>query len=128
MPALLSLLLPALVPVASDAIRGIVGRLTGGSGAQPQNVAEAIQLMQAETERLRAVAELDKPAENISKWVANVRASARYFMAFFILLLTGVAILAPNVPVEYVDMLIQVSSSVFSFLFGDRMYLHLKKK
>ena len=128
MPALLSLLLPALVPVASDAIRGIVGKFTGGAGAQPQNVAEAVQLMQAETERLKTLAELDKPAENISVWVANLRASARYFMAFFILTLTGAALLLPNVPVEYADMLVQLSSSVFSFIFADRMYLHLKKK
>lgn len=127
MPALLSLLLPALVPVASDAIRGIVGKLTGGSGAQPQNVAEAVQLMQAETERLKALAELDKPAENISQWVSNLRASFRYISAGLIILAAVVSLYTP-VPPEYVGLIWDAAGSVFSFIFGERLYMKLRGK
>ena len=127
MSALLSLLLPALVPVASDAIRGIVGKFTGGSGAQPQNVAEAVQLMQAETERLKALAELDKPAENISQWVSNLRASFRYISAGLIILAAVVSLYTP-VPPEYVGLIWDAAGSVFAFIFGERLYMKLRGK
>lgn len=127
MPALLSLLLPALVPVASDAIRGIVGKWTGGAGAQPQNVAEAIQLMQAETERLKAVAELDKPSENISKWVADLRGSFRYIAASLIIL-AAIASLYTPMPPEYVGLVWDAAGSVWAFIFGERLLLKLKGK
>ena len=127
MSALLSLLLPALVPVASDAIRGIVGKFTGGSGAQPQNVAEAVQLMQAETERLKALAELDKPAENISQWVSNLRASFRYIAAGLVVL-AAVSTLYIDVPPEYVGLSWDAAGSVWSFIFGERLLMKLKGK
>src|SRR4030066_1623754 len=81
MSALLALLLPALVPVASDAVRGIISKFTGGAGAIPQNVDEEIRLMNAKTENLKALADLDRPAGNISQWVADLRASFRYVAA-----------------------------------------------
>mgnify|MGYP001603952405 FL=1 len=132
MPALLALLLPALVPVFTDAIRGVIGWFTGGSGAQPQNVEEAIKLMQAEVEKLKALALLDAPAGNISRWVADLRASFRYIAAGLILMATVAAIFAKGagVPLDtgLVDAMLQLSGSVFSFMFGDRLYFHLKQK
>ena len=59
MGSLLSLVLPALVPAFADGVRGLFARLTGGAGAQPQSVGEAIQLMEAQTARVKALAELD---------------------------------------------------------------------
>ena len=93
MASILSLVIPALIPALADGIRGVFGKLTGGAGAKPQNVEEQIKLMAAENERLKALAELDKPAENISPWVADLRASFRYIagggLGSFILRLGG---------------------------------------
>lgn len=126
--ALLALIVPALIPVASDAIRGIVGKFTGGAGASPQNVEETIKLMGAETERLKALAELDRPVGEISKWVADLRASFRYIMAAVVIIVAAISIFIPNLPPHYVEMVWQSAGSVWSFIFGDRMYSYMRKK
>ena len=54
-----SLILPALVPVVSDGVRGIIAKFTGGAGGQPQNVEERVKLMEAEAAKLQALAALD---------------------------------------------------------------------
>ena len=56
--ALLTTLVPSLIPAFADGVRGIFQRLTGGAGAKPANVGEAISLMKADTERLQALAQL----------------------------------------------------------------------
>mgnify|MGYP001604119822 FL=1 len=126
MTALLSLLLPALVPVASDAIRGIIAKFTGGAGAAPQNVNEEILLMNAKTENLKALAELDKPAGEISRWVADLRASFRYVAAGLVII-AAISTLYIPVDVELADIVWQAAQSVWSFIFGDRMYSYLKR-
>ena len=120
---LLALLLPALLPVAADGVRGLVGMFTKGKGAEPQNVDEAIKLMSAQTEQVKALAEIDKPSENISQWVANLRASSRYIAVFLIF---GATLVAVSTNAPQTDALLQLSGSAFFFLFGDRVYIHLK--
>ncbi|MGH7273424.1 MAG: hypothetical protein ACREIQ_03045 [Nitrospiria bacterium] len=130
MPALLALLLPALVPAAVDGVRGLFGWLFGSSGAQPQNVDDAVKLMQAETQKLEALAKLDAPASNISLWVADLRASFRYLAAAIIIWGTFALIFAKGLGLaiedSVIDISLQLTGSVFSFLFGDRMYLSLR--
>jgi hypothetical protein len=123
--ALLTAILPALIPAAADGVRAIINRVTGGAGAQPANVAELIQLMQADTERLRVVAQLDTPAGNISTWVANLRALQRPALATWILALYAIAI-ATTQPPETVAQLGQYAAMVVFYLFGDRGYAAIK--
>ncbi len=49
-------LIPALLPVATDGIRGIFNKLTGSVTAKPANVGEVVTLMHVETKRLEALA------------------------------------------------------------------------
>ena len=124
---ILSLILPALLPAVVDGLKGLFTRMTGGAGARPASVDEAIKLMAAETAKLKAIAELDKPSGEISKWVADLRASFRYLAAAIIILTSmSVTVLAPENPLA--PYLLEMSGSVFAFLFGDRVYLHLKQK
>lgn len=128
----IALLLPALLPAFADGIRGIFTKLTGGAGAKPANATEAIEFMKAEAELAKAMAALDAPAANISKWVADLRASFRYIAA-------GILIVAPygmllfegifRVPIG-TDLLLNaqdLSGQAFSFVFGDRLYRWLRK-
>lgn len=129
---LLALLLPALVPVVADGVRSLFGWIFGGSGAQPQNVEEQIKLMSAEVAKLEALAKLDAPAGNISTWVADLRASFRYLAAAMIIIgtfgLIGIKAAGGAIEDSVIDVCLQLSGSVFSFLFGDRMYLSLRGK
>lgn len=123
---LLSMILPALVPALADGVRGLFARLTGGAGGRPQNVDEAIRLMQAQTERVKALAELDALSPNASPWVADLRGSFRYVMVGGIVAgaLVGVFV---GIPEPAALLLLDLAGASMSFIIGERMYLGLKK-
>jgi hypothetical protein len=124
---LASLLLPALIPAAVDGARSIIAKITGIGGGEPKTVAEAIDMMKAQTERMKALADLDNPGGEVSKWVANFRGMHRYVYADAILVGTFLYLFViPNQDKDILNFLLNLSASVFSFFFGDRVYLHLK--
>ncbi|MFZ3288045.1 MAG: hypothetical protein WA191_14525 [Telluria sp.] len=120
-----SLIFPALVPALTDGLRSIIGKFTGGAGAQPQNVDEAIRMMEAQTARVQALAALDQLPDGAARWVLNLRGSFRYLM-------TG-GVLAATIVATYVKMetpilllLFDLSGASMSFIIGERMYLNLR--
>lgn len=118
--SILATVLPALIPAASDGIRSVINRVTGGAGAKPANVREAIELMAADTERLKVLAQLDA-AGNISPWVANLRAMQRPALATWILAAYVAVLLgAGDAAASTVDQLQQLAGMVVFYLFGDR--------
>ena len=127
MSGILSLIFPAIVPALTDGVRGIFAKFTGGAGGTPQNVDERIKLMEAETARLQALAEIDKPAGEPSKWVTDIRAIFRYAAIMLIWLATIVAVFDTTVPQNITLMLLDLSGACMSFVIGERMYLSLKK-
>ena len=122
-----SVLFPALLPALTDGVRGIFAKFTGGAGGTPQNVTERIQLMQAESERLKALAEIDKPIGEPDKWVTNLRSSFRYIAIIIIWLATVGAVFTPSVPEAITIILLDLSGACMSFVIGERMYLTLRK-
>lgn len=134
--ALLSMILPAFLPAVADGFRslttGIAQKFFGGT--KPIAVDDQIKLMTAESEKLRALAELDRPIGNPSQWVVDLRASFRYIAAGLIIVGTGgmagwmvVSGGATAASVGVINVCLELCSSVFSFMFGDRVYLSLKK-
>jgi hypothetical protein len=134
--ALLSLVLPAFLPAVSDGFRalttGIAQKFFGGT--KPIAVDDQVKLMTAESEKMKALAELDRPIGNPSQWVVDLRASFRYIAAGLIIVGTGC--MAGYVVVTgdmtagsagVINVCLELCSSVFSFMFGDRVYLNLKK-
>lgn len=122
-----SVLFPALIPALTDGVRGIFAKFTGGAGGTPQNVTERIQLMQAETGRLQALAEIDKPVGEPDKWVTNLRSSFRYIAIIVIWLATISAVFTPTVPEAITLIMLDLSGACMSFVIGERMYLTLRK-
>ncbi len=126
---LLTTLLPALIPAGIDIVKGVTNHFIGGDLSKPTNHAEWVEVQKAQTERLRVIAELDKPAANISRWVADLRASSRYIMVFLIFIawavlqgLEGGGVIAEGYAATSADF----ARSAFFFLFGDRVYRHVK--
>ncbi len=124
---LASLIFPALMPTLADGVRGIFAKFSGGAGGTPQNVSERIQLMEAETKRLQALADIDKPAGEPSVWVTDLRASFRYIAIIIIWLATIIAVFTPTVAQNITLMMLDLSGACMSFVIGERMYLTLKK-
>jgi hypothetical protein len=122
-----SVLFPALLPALTDGVRGIFAKFTKGAGGNPVNVTERIQLMQAETARLQALAEIDKPAGEPSLWVNNLRSSFRYIAIIIIWLATVGAVFTPTVPEAITLIMLDLSGACMSFVIGERMYLTLRK-
>ena len=127
MGSLINLILPALVPAFTDGVRGLFAKFTGGAGGQPQNMQERISLIQAETEKLKALAQLDTPNGEPSKWIIDLRACYRYVIITFILLATIAVVYSPNVPVSIVAVFLDMTGACMSFIIGERMYLSIKK-
>jgi hypothetical protein len=128
MGSLFGLIFPALVPALTDGFRGIVSKFTGGAGGQPQNVAERVQLMQAEAAKLQALAALDTTNGEPSKWIVDLRASFRYVIISFIMIFTGVVVFNPDiVGASVVAVFLDMTGACMSFVIGERMYLTLKK-
>jgi len=127
MSALLTAILPALLPAAADGIRGIFTRLTNGKGAQPANVGEVLQLMTAETERLKTIAQLDAPAGEIYKWAATARALQRPALSTLIIAAYAGTILWGQASQDTLDTLGSYAQMVTFYLFGDRAYNWVKR-
>lgn len=127
MGTLLTVLLPALVPALADGLRGLIAKVTGVAGSQPQNVAEAIQLMQAQTQRLQALAQLDALAPNVSPWVANLRGAFRYLAVGMIEIAALIAVYTPGIDPGALSVVLELAGASMSFIIGERMYLAIKK-
>lgn len=121
--SLAAIVLPVILPALMDGFRGIIAKFTKGAGGQPVNMNERVLLMTAENERLKTLAELDKPAENISLWVANLRASFRYITIALIWVLAALAVFF--VPKEQIDVtyqLLDIGGATLLFVIGERFY------
>jgi hypothetical protein len=128
MTSLLSLILPALVPAFADGARGLIAKFTGGAGGQPQNIKERIELMQAESAKLQALAALDSPTGEPSKWIIDLRASFRYIIISSIMIFTAIVVFNPDVVgATVVAVFLDMTGACMSFVIGERMYLTLKK-
>lgn len=125
MGGVLVTVLPALLPALIDGVRGLLSRLTGGAGAKPQNVSEVIALMQADTARLAALAQLDAPGANVSPWVADVRAMQRP-VACLAVIAAYVFAVFNTVPPDTLAGLGVYAQMVTFYLFGDRSYSYFK--
>ena len=126
--SIVSLILPALVPAFADGARGLIAKFTGGAGGQPQNIAERIELMKAEAEKLQALAALDNPTGEPSKWIVDLRASFRYIIISAIMIFTAIVVFNPDVVgAAVVAVFLDMTGACMSFVIGERMYLTLKK-
>lgn len=128
MTSLLSLILPALVPAFADGARSLIAKFTGGAGGQPQNMKERIELMQAESAKLQALAALDTPTGEPSKWIINLRASFRYIIISSIMIFTAIVVFnADVVGTTVVAVFLDMTGACMSFVIGERMYLAIKR-
>lgn len=124
--SLLTVLLPALLPAAIDALKGLFGGLGRRIGGL--SVDDEIKLEMAAVERLKALAQLDTPVGTPSLWVVNLRAAFRY-VAAGALILIGAGTVAygsyVNQP-EVIAMGLEMMAAPFSFIFGERLYFGMR--
>lgn len=122
---LIETIIGALVPVGVEAVKQGAARLFGGVRAT--TIDEQIRLDQNEIERIKALAELDKPIGNPSQWVVDLRASARYVGAL-VVIATGILAVYISTDARVQELSIQAANIAFGFLFGSRIVTGWQKK
>lgn len=105
-------IIAAFAPVAIDAGRAAVQRWIAPERVRPMSIGEAVQLEQAEIDRLKVIADLDRPGEKVSAWVANIRALMRPTIAVMV---TAAWMYNPESPG-----VVMAAQSVWFYLFGER--------
>ena len=132
---ILETLLVSLVPAGLDLLKGAGGALSRKFFGL--SVDDQIKLETAQVGKLQAIAALDNPYGEPSKWVVNLRASFRYIAASAIILIgTGVLVLAgyqynlEDADSAMVEWLVQLGletvGTPFFFIFGERMWQGIK--
>lgn len=120
---MLEIIIPALLPVATDIIRKAGDRIITG---RKLSIEDEVKLMQAEGEKLKALAELDRTNGETSKWVTDFRASFRYFFCLLITMIVSIAIFS-NIAINILNPLLDIFAGVVFYLIGHRTYIMLKR-
>lgn len=117
--AVVSVLLPAVVDMVKSGVSEWWKKRVGLS------VDDQVKIDAAATDRIKALAELDKPYGTPSQWVTNFRAIFRYAIATLLIILGLVVcifgIVKNNKEIWIAG--IELMFSPFGFIFGERMYL-----
>jgi hypothetical protein len=114
-------LLSALVPAGVDAVKSLLGGLGRKIGGL--SVDDEIKLKNADTDRVKVLAQLDTPVGTPSQWVVDLRSSFRYIAATICVVGgLGTFFVAPALA----PLGAELASGAFGFIFGERMLLSLK--
>lgn len=114
----------ALVPVGVEGVKQLMTNFFGGVKAT--SIDDQIKLDANEIEKIKAIAELDKPIGQPSQWVVDLRASARYIGALAVIVV-GISTLYAPVDVRIQAIALEAANIAFGFLFGSRIVANLKK-
>ena len=114
----------ALVPVGVEGIKQAMTRFFGGVKAT--SIDDQIKLDNNEVEKIKALAELDKPIGQPSQWVVDLRASARYIGALAVISV-GISTLYVPVEPEIKVIALEAANIAFGFLFGSRILAGFRK-
>lgn len=105
-------ILAAFAPIAIDAGKAAVQRWIAPERVKAMTITEAIQLEQVEIDRLRVIADLDRPSEKVSPWVADIRALMRPMIALVVTVSWAVNPESAGAALA--------AQSVWFYLFGER--------
>lgn len=123
---ILETILGALVPVGVEGLKQVITRFFGGVRAT--TIDDQIKLDQNDIEKIKALAELDKPIGQPSQWVVDLRASARYVGALAVIAVGISTLYIPNIPVEIQRIGLEAANIAFGFLFGSRIVANWNQK
>lgn len=107
-------LISFFAPIAVAAGKAAIQKYIAPDFVKPITVQDKIALDNSDTERLKVVAALDNPGENVSLWVANCRALMRPTIAVAVTIKWCIAPQSAGL-----DFMV---SNVWFYLFGERTF------
>lgn len=122
---ILESIIASLIPAGVDITKQIVNKLTGTS-----SVADTIKMRELDIEQQKAMAELDRPADNTPSWVSAVRALLRPLICYLVLTVFAffvgyLAYTSQLNQVWVVEKLFDLTGAVVFFALGERMNMYL---
>lgn len=120
-------ILTAFIPIATEGLKSLVARFTGNTPAitTPDDYAKVVD---ADIRKLQALAQLDHDSGATSLWVNNLKSLQRIVVVYATIGSWVVATFVVNFPDDRYKLVSSLASSIFFFLFGDRVNFYLKKK
>lgn len=119
--------------LASVVLPAIIDLFKGGASAIGRkwfgmSVDDQLKVQAADTDKLKALAELDNPHGTPSQWVVDLRAAFRYVCAILVILV-GCVVTYYGATLKNDALLasgLELIGMPFGFIFGERLYLGLK--
>lgn len=124
MKMILETVVASLAPVGIEAVKQLITKWTGGY--KPATIDEQLKLEQAEIERLKAIAELDRPIGSPSQWVVDLRASSRYVGALAVIAAGFSTLFMEGLDAAVIMTALDAAGICFGFLFGQRVLVNMK--
>lgn len=118
-------ILAALAPAAIDGIKAIIAKFTGNKPTIT-SAEDYAKVLDAEIRKLEALARMDAPAGEVSRWVNNVRAMQRPTFVGIIMLAWAVGALGTMAEDKFL-MVANLASAAAFYLLGDRTMLYFRR-
>lgn len=115
-------LIAAIAPAAIDAVKTLFGGIARKVGGL--SVDDEIKLLNANVQKLQALAQLDNPVGQPSQWVVDGRAAFRYVGALVSMTIGGLVMF--YAPGDLKALGFELVAAPFSFIFGERLLMGLK--
>lgn len=125
MSVLLTTLLSALLPVGVEGLKQLIVNKAGG--IKPTTIEDQLKLDEQDIKRMQVVASLDNPGGTPSQWVIDLRGSARYLAAGFVIVGGLGTALVPDLDTGIKFTALEAANIAFGFLFGQRIVSNFKK-
>ena len=125
MSVLLTTLLSALLPVGVEGLKQLIVNKAGG--IKPTTIEDQLKLDEQDIKRMQVVASLDNPGGIPSQWVIDLRGSARYLAAGFVIVGGLGTALVPDLDVTVKFTALEAANIAVGFLFGQRIVSNFKK-
>lgn len=119
-------LLTVFAPVVMDGAKALIGKWTDNKPAIT-SAEDYLKIQDADIRKLEAIAKLDAPSGETYKWVSAIRSMQRPVVVMVVLLVWVFAIFFVT-DAERLNLVSNLASAVFFYLFGERGLGYIKAK
>lgn len=119
-------ILTAFIPIITDVIKSAIGKFTGN--APPIASAEDYaKINDADIKKLEVLYKLDEGQGTVSTWVNNLKVLQRVVVVYITIVTWMLATFVVTLPDDRYKLVSELTTSIFFFLFGDRVNFYLGK-
>lgn len=120
-----TIVLTALLPVLTDVVKSVVSRFTGNKPVVT-SADDYSKVVSADIQKLEALAKLESPNGQTSRWVNDAKVLQRITVVYAVLASWIVATFIIDVSPDKYTLIANLAGSIFFYLFGDRVNFYAR--